>query len=38
MLCARSDLDDVIQEVFFPVYKSLKDFRAIESSRRGSTA
>src|SRR3984885_2431487 len=27
MLGARSDLDDVIQEVFFQVYKSLKDFR-----------
>ena len=27
MLGARSDLDDVIQEVFFQVYRSLKDFR-----------
>ena len=27
MLGARSDLDDVAQEVFFQVYKSLKDFR-----------
>ena len=27
MLGARSDTDDVIQEVFFQVYKSLKDFR-----------
>jgi RNA polymerase sigma-70 factor (ECF subfamily) len=27
MLGARNDLDDVIQEVFFQVYKSLKDFR-----------
>lgn len=27
MLGARSDSDDVIQEVFFQVYKSLKDFR-----------
>jgi RNA polymerase sigma factor (sigma-70 family) len=27
MLGARSDLDDVIQEVFVQVYKSLKDFR-----------
>lgn len=27
MLGARSDLDDVIQEVFFQVFKSLKDFR-----------
>ncbi len=27
MLGARSDLDDVTQEVFFQVYKSLKDFR-----------
>ncbi len=28
MLGPRSDLDDVIQEVFVQVYKSLKDFRA----------
>jgi RNA polymerase sigma-70 factor (ECF subfamily) len=27
MLGARSDLEDVIQEVFFQVYRSLKDFR-----------
>jgi RNA polymerase sigma-70 factor (ECF subfamily) len=27
MLGARSDLDDVAQEVFFQVYRSLKDFR-----------
>jgi RNA polymerase sigma-70 factor (ECF subfamily) len=27
MLGARSDMDDVIQEVFVQVYKSLKDFR-----------
>jgi RNA polymerase sigma-70 factor (ECF subfamily) len=27
MLGARNDLDDVIQEVFFQVYRSLKDFR-----------
>jgi RNA polymerase sigma-70 factor (ECF subfamily) len=27
MMGARSDLDDVVQEVFFQVYKSLKDFR-----------
>jgi RNA polymerase sigma-70 factor (ECF subfamily) len=27
MLGARSDLEDVIQEVFFQVFKSLKDFR-----------
>jgi RNA polymerase sigma-70 factor, ECF subfamily len=27
MLGARSDLEDVIQEVFFQVYKSLRDFR-----------
>jgi RNA polymerase sigma-70 factor (ECF subfamily) len=27
MLGARSDLDDVIQEVFVQVYRSLKDFR-----------
>jgi RNA polymerase sigma-70 factor (ECF subfamily) len=27
MVGARSDLDDVIQEVFVQVYKSLKDFR-----------
>jgi RNA polymerase sigma-70 factor (ECF subfamily) len=27
MLGARSDLDDVVQEVFFQVYRSLKDFR-----------
>jgi len=27
MLGARSDLDDVIQEVFLQVYRSLKDFR-----------
>src|SRR6202035_828024 len=27
MLGARSDLDDVIQEVFIQAYKSLKDFR-----------
>jgi RNA polymerase sigma-70 factor (ECF subfamily) len=27
MLGARSDQDDVIQEVFFQVYRSLKDFR-----------
>jgi RNA polymerase sigma-70 factor (ECF subfamily) len=27
MLGARADLDDVIQEVFVQVYKSLKDFR-----------
>jgi RNA polymerase sigma-70 factor (ECF subfamily) len=27
MLGARSDHDDVIQEVFFQVYRSLKDFR-----------
>jgi RNA polymerase sigma-70 factor (ECF subfamily) len=27
MLGARSDLDDVVQEVFFQVFRSLKDFR-----------
>jgi RNA polymerase sigma-70 factor (ECF subfamily) len=27
MLGARSDMDDLIQEVFFQVYRSLKDFR-----------
>ena len=27
MLGARNDLDNVIQEVFFQVYRSLKDFR-----------
>jgi RNA polymerase sigma-70 factor, ECF subfamily len=27
MLGARSDLDDLVQEVFFQVYRSLKDFR-----------
>jgi RNA polymerase sigma-70 factor (ECF subfamily) len=27
MLGPRSDIDDVIQEVFFQVYRSLKDFR-----------
>jgi RNA polymerase sigma-70 factor (ECF subfamily) len=27
MLGARNDLDDVVQEVFFQVYRSLKDFR-----------
>lgn len=27
MLGARSDLEDVLQEVFFQVYRSLKDFR-----------
>lgn len=27
MLSGRADLDDVVQEVFFQVYRSLKDFR-----------
>jgi len=27
MVGARSDLDDIVQEVFFQVYRSLKDFR-----------
>jgi RNA polymerase sigma-70 factor (ECF subfamily) len=27
MLGARSDLDDIVQEVFFQVFRSLKDFR-----------